>query len=135
MPIFNFDAEFKLGIPKIDEEHARLVNMLNEMQDLVKLNEKDKACVIFRETMSAFVSSHFDHEEAFMREIGYPRVDEHAQLHRNFKRSMEAVMEKINSMDEAAFRNAMTDTYTWIITHIGKTDRKYASYLKEQEPV
>ena len=29
-------------------------------------------------------------------------------------------------------RKALSDAYTWILTHIGKTDRKYAKYYLAQ---
>lgn len=132
MPLFNFETEFKLGIPQIDEEHARLINMLNDMHDYLRSNEKEKATQIFRETMLAYVVEHFAHEEEFMKKIGYPQVDEHAQIHANFRRSMEAEIQKFDAMDEKAFRTAMTDTYTWIINHIGNTDRKYVGFNQQK---
>jgi len=37
-------------------------------------------------------------------------------------------MPLMESCDEIAFRKAINDAFTWIITHIGKTDRKYAAF-------
>jgi hemerythrin len=129
MPLFNFETEFKLGISEIDEEHAGLVRMLNDVHDLIRGNERDKARQYFRETLAGYVGEHFSHEEAFMQKIGYPQVVEHAKIHVNFKQSMEQTLLQVDSQDETAFRAALSDTYTWIINHIGKTDRKYAVFF------
>ncbi len=50
MPLFNFEAEFKLGITEIDEEHASRVNMLNEVHDLLQQHDREKARQYFRDT-------------------------------------------------------------------------------------
>lgn len=131
MQLFNFDNEFKLGIEHIDTEHAGLVNMLNEVHNLIRANEKTKAREYFRETLSAFIGQHFAHEEAFLQEIGYPQIEEHKKIHAQFRQSMEATLSHLDSEDENAFRNGLSDVYTWIINHIGKTDRKYAAFLED----
>jgi hemerythrin len=129
-PLFNFETEFRLGIPEIDDEHVRLVNMLNEVHELIRTNEKEKAGRYFKETLSGYVGTHFSHEEDFMEKIGFPQLEEHKKVHAIFRRSMEETLPRIDSLDDGAFRNALSDTYTWIINHIGKTDRKYANFLQ-----
>jgi hemerythrin len=127
-PLFNFDQEFKLGIPEMDEEHIVLVNMLNEVHEFIHAGEKEKAGQFFKETLTAYVDTHFSDEEAYLEKIGYPQLDEHRKIHANFKRSMEESLPRIDTLDDAAFRSALTDVYTWIINHIGKTDRRYAVF-------
>jgi hemerythrin len=131
--LFNFDREFKLGIPEMDDEHVILVNMLNEVHDFIRAGEKDKASAYFKQTLAAYVGTHFSDEEAYMEKIGFPQIDEHRKIHANYRQSVEESLPKIDSLDETAFRNALTDTYTWIINHIGKTDRRYAIFAKGSE--
>jgi hemerythrin len=126
--LFDFENEFKLGIDEIDREHATLVNMLNDVHSLIKEGKKEEARNYFRQTLTAYVVEHFANEEKYMESIGFPQIDEHRQIHTNFKHSFVVSLPLLDSYDEAAFRNALTDTYTWIINHIGKTDRKYAIY-------
>jgi hemerythrin len=131
--LFDFDNEFKLGIDEIDREHARLVNMLNDVHSLIREGKKEEACNYFRETLTAYVVEHFTNEEKYMESISFPQIEEHRQIHTNFKQSFVKSLPLIDSYDENAFRNALTDTYTWIINHIGKTDRKYAIYSIENK--
>jgi hemerythrin len=128
--LFNFDQEFRLSIPEMDDEHSILINMLNEVHELIRHSEKGKAAEYFKQTLAAYVETHFSDEEAFMEKIGYPQLEEHRKIHANFRQSMEETLPKIDSLDDTAFRNALTDTYTWIINHIGKTDRRYAIFAK-----
>lgn len=126
--LFDFQNEFKLGIDDIDSEHEKLVNMLNEVHALLSAGERDKARAYFNETLSLYVNEHFAHEEAFMAAIGYAQLDEHKKIHENFKASFEALKPDIALADDTAFRSALMDTFTWIINHIGRTDKKYAKF-------
>ena len=130
MKMFDFDAEFRLGIPVVDEEHSVLVDLLNDCYSLMAEGNKDEARQIFNEILSAYVEEHFLHEELFMAEIGYPLLEEHRQVHANFKASFLQLKPLIESYDDKAFRNALNDTFTWIIGHIGRTDKKYAAYYQ-----
>lgn len=132
-PLFNFDAEFKLGIDAIDQEHVKLVDMFNRVHTLLNEGKRDEARQYFVETLSNYVDEHFANEEKFLAEIAYPQLDEHKKLHANFKQAIRDWKPLIESSDELAFRKALNDTFAWIIAHIGKTDRRYAKFLLSQD--
>ena len=126
--LFNFEAEFKLGIEAVDQEHMKLVNMLNAVHGLVGEGKKAEAIEYFSLTLARYVVDHFAHEEAFMASIGFPQLEEHAKIHENFKKSFMQSLPRLATYNDEAFRAALTDAYTWIINHIGRTDRKYAKF-------
>lgn len=126
--LFDFEAEFKLGIEAMDNEHIKLVDMLNQVHSLIGDGRKNEACAYFSQTLSAYVNEHFASEEKFMESFGFPALDDHKKIHEIFKKSFQELMPLIESYDEAAFRKALTDAFTWIISHIGRTDRKYATF-------
>jgi hemerythrin len=127
--LFDFDKEFRLGIDVIDTVHVKLVDMLNEVHSLLSEGKKEEARRYFAVTLSSYVNEHFANEEKFMESIGYPQIAEHKKIHENYKKSFQELIPQIESIDETAFRNALSDSFTWIISHIGKTDRKYANFL------
>lgn len=126
--LFDFDSEFKLGIEAVDQEHVKLVDMLNNVHALIAEGKKAEAQTYFCQTLSDYVVEHFAHEEKFLESIGYPQIDEHKKIHENYKKALQELLPLVASYDDAAFRKALTDTYTWILTHIGKTDRRYAKF-------
>ncbi len=130
--LFNFEAEFKLGIDEIDQEHIKLVNMLNTVHQLITDGNKSKAIEYFSLTIAHYVVDHFAHEEAFMARIGFPQLEDHAKVHENFKNAFVKSLPRLANYDETAFRAALTDTFTWIVNHIGRTDRKYAQFYLAQ---
>ncbi len=130
--IFNFEEEFKLGINQVDEEHIRLVNILNLVHSLLKQEKRAEARQVFKETLSAYVGEHFDNEEKFMESFNYPDLEQHKKIHENFKNTFLEMQPAIES-DDDTFRKALSDTFTWILTHIGKTDKRYAKYYFENK--
>jgi hemerythrin len=129
--LFDFDAEFKLGIDSVDNEHVKLVDMLNRVHELLSEGNRNEARIYFSETLSSYVNEHFEHEEKFMQSIGFPGFEEHKKIHDNYRASFQQMLPLIETYDEAAFRSALTDAFTWIISHIGRTDKRYAKYYFE----
>ena len=126
--LFDFDAEFKLGIDEVDNEHIKLVDMLNTVHELLNMGKRNEAQQYFNQTLASYVDEHFSNEEKFMESFDYPALDEHRRIHENFKRSFRDQQPLIAAYDDAAFRKALSDAFVWIISHIGKTDRKYADF-------
>jgi hemerythrin len=126
--LFDFENEFRLGIDEIDNEHVKLIDMLNEVHRLISIGERDQARQYFGETLSSYVNEHFTNEEKFMESIQFAGLEEHHKIHENYKKSFQQLLPLIESYDEAAFRAALSDAFTWIINHIGKTDRRYAKF-------
>ena len=131
--LFNFDDEFKLGIEAADIEHGKLVDMLNHTHELLREGRREDARDYFNKTLSSYVHEHFTNEEAFLKSIGYPELEMHQKIHANFRKSVEELAPKIENADNAAFRQALADTFAWIISHIGKTDKKYAKFYFEKQ--
>ncbi len=130
--LFDFEAEFKLDIEQVDREHITLVNMLNQVYTLLRETKSAEARQLFSQTLSAYVYEHFSNEEKFMEQIGFPMLNDHKKIHANFFKSFHELLPSIESGDDAAFRRALNDTFTWIISHIGGTDRKYADFYHSQ---
>jgi hemerythrin len=126
--LFDFDKEFKLGIDQIDQEHVKLVDMLNDVHFLLSDGKRDEARQYFSQTLLNYVNEHFANEEVFMQSIAFPQFPEHKKIHENFKKTFLELLPSIESCDDAAFRKSLNDTFTWIVGHIGKTDRRYATF-------
>ena len=131
--IFDFEANFKLGIDEVDSEHIMLVDMLNRVYELLNENKPHEARAYFNETLSTYVHEHFSNEEAFMESFEFPGLEKHKTIHANFRSSFNALKPKIETNDDVAFRQSLRDTFAWIISHIGITDKEYATYYLKQK--
>ncbi|MBN1264726.1 MAG: hemerythrin family protein [Anaerolineales bacterium] len=130
--MFNFEKEFYLGIESVDKEHKALVQMLNDVYAKLREGDNEGAISYLNGTLSSYVAEHFTNEERFMESIGFPRLEEHRKVHENFKKQFEEIKPQLDTAEKKAFRAVLNDTFSWIITHIGKTDRKYAEYYESR---
>ena len=129
--MFDFDSRFRLGIDAVDKEHEELVNMLNHVSELLDNNKLHEATKYFTENLSDYVDEHFANEEAFMASIGYPQLEAHKKTHKKFVDSFNELKPKLEQFDEDAFRKSLLNTFLWLISHTGKTDKDYADYYRE----
>ena len=103
--------------------------MLNDAFNLIKENKKKEAQLLFSDTLAKYVNEHFHNEEKFMEQIVFPELEDHRRVHANFKKTFLKLKAEIESShEENNCRRIFTDTFTWIINHIGKTDKKFADF-------
>ncbi len=126
--VFDFDASFRFGIEDVDNEHVKLVDMLNHVSELLDEDKFREAVKYFTKTLSNYVDEHFTNEEAFMKSFNYPDLEMHKRTHVKFQEAFNELKPKIEKYDEAAFRKSLLDTFLWLISHTGNTDKKYAEY-------
>lgn len=63
-----------------------------------------------------------------MEQIGFPGLEDHRRIHNNFRKFFLSLKTDLESASEVAFRNVLSAIFSWILNHIGKTDRKYANF-------
>ncbi len=124
--IFPWDDNFNTGMPKVDEQHRKLVQLLNTLAshvafraDLPHLNR------IFDE-LSDYAVYHFETEEAIWHEFlaNDPAEREHQKTHVSF---VEEVTRLRSNLEEKPVAELIEDTLgflaRWLASHILETDR------------
>lgn len=133
MKLVEWNDELVLGIPPIDEQHKKLVDMLNGFYSQLEKGEKEEAIYQFLHDLEEYLNFHLDYEERFMEKIGFPELGNHKKTHEMFKKLYAEEKEKFaKEKDIKAVRELVAFTYSWLFSHIMKTDKKYIKYLKEK---
>ncbi len=126
--------ELSIGVPEMDEQHRKLVDLLNRFYDAVEKGERAEAVTTLLQGAKDYTNFHFNSEERFMEEIGYPELEAHRKAHQNLVSEVNLAEEKYKQGDEKAVRGLASFLLSWIYTHIAKTDRKYAEFYREAKP-
>jgi hemerythrin len=101
MAYLDWNPAFETGISGIDYEHHRLVNMLNEINELV-LNEAESRKVA--DTLADFhtlATAHFALEEKIMRDRKYWGLEGRRDIHH---RLLDQIREIMDAYETGAFR-------------------------------
>ena len=129
---FNLESEAKLGFSKIDNEHSRIIDMLNHTTTLLREGKPKQARIYFKDVLSFYVYEHFVNEELFMESFNFPDIEGHKKVHENFRNSFEKTKALVETYDDTSFRQVLSDTFIWTSSHIGRVDKKYIEYYFEQ---
>ena len=114
--MYEFKEEFLTGIELIDREHRRLFEIANELYEL--------KCRHILEELRDYTLTHFEHEEEYMKSIGYKRMFTQLTQHN-------ALRETINNWDLDAIDENQDETIEemlglitdWLVNHILSQDK------------
>ena len=132
MPIYEWSDEYTVDVPSIDEQHKRIFDLVAAMHAArVRGNTDDVAIMIILD-MQEYIHYHFDHEEEYMRNIDYPDVDDHIQLHREMSARVRCMQDELQDglvrVEDVA--RVLAD---WLRDHILGADQEFAMYAREKD--
>lgn len=89
--MYRFTDDCMTGIEKIDEEHRRLFQLINESMNLLKDGSASRVVVknLLKE-LKEYAATHFAHEEAYMEQIGDMELDRQKKEHARFTEKIDS---------------------------------------------
>lgn len=131
-----WNETYSIGNSELDEQHKKWIGFYNELHDAMT-GQSDKELHTLRvevlEKMAAYVDYHFRFEEDYMRSIGYPDVDKHWRLHKNFRDKIYRLCREHEERIVLLNSEVMNVIKNWIIDHILHQDMKIMEYLHGSE--
>ena len=133
--MYEMKPEYYTGVDFVDKEHEKLFDLANEAYDLLFdsfLQDKTDRIIHLISELIDYTRTHFSHEEAYLEQIHYDRIAEHAALHRSFEESL--MQFDLDDMGEdGESQNAFVEDLlgfliTWLINHIQRTDMQYVNH-------
>jgi len=126
--------DMSVGVVKLDEDHKRLIQLLNEF---VELTDKKKGFFIadhvFSELMD-YTMFHFDREERIMEACDYPRLEKHKEEHKRLKERLIDCRDRYAlSPTKALSDNIRKFLLSWLQAHIMEMDADYRSFVEGRE--
>jgi hemerythrin-like metal-binding protein len=133
MPLILWEDEFELGIKEIDEQHKKMLGIINKLYDIFESQKQEDQKVIdtIIHEMADYATYHFATEEKYLQLFGYEKIEEHVAIHNQYRTKIEDWHKRYDEgRDKLVFfeiTNFLHDWWTW---HINNTDRDYVSFLK-----
>jgi hemerythrin-like metal-binding protein len=121
---------FSVGLSAIDDQHKKLVDMIN---DLIKLHQDGSTPekVAFARTFQKagdYAQTHFHDEEEILKKTNYPDLPEHIKKHASFMTDLWKIFMSYKEGNEST-AGLVRFLKNWLLDHIAKTDKQYAPYL------
>lgn len=129
MSFLEWSAEYEFGIPEIDSQHRRWLEILNSFYD--HLNESALKEHLLKTVDQAleYTLFHFGYEEEFMGKIGYPRISEQRQMHIDIVNLLKKFKRDILDDKVIVSTGVTRELKRWFNEHILVEDKAYADFF------
>lgn len=127
--------EFEFGIPAIDDQHKRLIEIGGSLFELVNDDTRDDyfdEIVAMLKELEDYTVNHFRDEEALFDAVDYMGSMSHKFEHKIFIKKLEDFMSDLDTVDsnqKETLLNLLNFIADWLVLHIVKTDREYVPLL------
>ncbi len=129
MALINWNTNYSVGIREIDDQHKKLISLINELYEAMRRGEGKAALGQVLGQMLDYTVYHFNSEERLFREYGYPDHEEHKQMHDYLSDNVRQLKAEYEAGSPAITRDAMLFLSNWLNVHILEVDKRYGPYL------
>ncbi len=124
------DIKYGVGLNSIDEQHKKLVDLINKLHDGMLKGASKLILKEIIDEMIKYTKYHFGYEEENMKKFGFPDFDEHKKVHDAFTDKVITFQEKYLVGEILLSIEIINFLRDWLLTHIAGTDRKYIELFK-----
>jgi hemerythrin len=130
MEEFLWSEAMSVGVPELDADHRKLIDLLSEVGRCVELNHADMTHEILL-ALFTYVKEHFAREERYMNDIGFPGLAAHQALHDLLEQD---IIEALEDQDVAGDPDLALRVHSflihWLTRHILQEDQAYARFTR-----
>ncbi len=129
MTLISWCEDYSIHIKELDDEHKKFFSIINELHESM-INPQLKVSVehILVEVLS-HCDSHFETEEAMMKEINYDDYSRHKVNHDAFRRRVLHYLEEARSGRPVLRTEVMNTLKNWMATHIMVEDKRSGEFI------
>jgi hemerythrin len=121
-------SDLNTGIDVIDNQHQRIVDYINQMEDAIARQDRQAVGRLLDELVD-YTLSHFAFEESLQEEAGYKFFKPHKAIHDTFAKRVARYQERHAAGEDVA-RQIYEMLCTWLVHHIKRDDMAYVAEVK-----
>ncbi len=126
-----WDNLLSVGDDEIDDDHRRLIDLLNILNHAVMEGEAPIYLAAVLEELINCTVWHFSHEERLMLKTGYEGYADHKAEHQELIKSVKALQQTILEAGKQMVSDDIEFLEHWLSEHILSTDMKLGTFLAE----
>jgi hemerythrin len=123
------DVKYSVGVKQFDDEHKELVRLLNELHSAMKAGHGRDVVAPTLNSLARYVRQHFAGEEAIMAKYAYPGNSAQKLQHETFTKRLADYQKGFESGEIGITVDLLQFLQSWLIDHIVRVDRQYASFF------
>lgn len=116
----------------IDDEHLLLAAIIHELRTAMARGDGRAGCEAIFGRVVDYASRHFQHEEALMREAGYPDWARHRDEHQGFILRLRELAADLRKQRAALSMDVLDFLQSWLKHHVEHSDRHFVSFAGDR---
>jgi hemerythrin len=130
MPLTTWTATMSVGVEALDDDHRRLVSMLNELYDAIREGRGAAGLDRTLRGLLTYAQEHFAREERLFEATDYPGAWSHKAEHDAFVLQVRLFMQRLASgQTSLTAAETMKLLKEWLVFHIQGCDQLYTAHL------
>ena len=131
MEYVRWDKALELGIPEIDAQHKKLVDLTNELYNAVSKGSDAAALQKILQGLAEYAAEHFATEEKYFDQFGYSDAHAHRKQHEAFVSKVADFYKEFDEGDPKLPMEMMVFLRQWLVKHIQRSDSQYVPLFEE----
>lgn len=127
----NWTSEFSVQVHEIDNQHKRLIGMINELNVAMSEGRTKHSISVILDQLIDYTGSHFATEEKYMQQFQYSGYTNHKAVHTTFVNKVLAFKSDFESGKALLSKDIMIFLKDWLKQHILGTDKQYTACFNE----
>jgi hemerythrin len=129
VPLIVWSDDYSIGVPEIDAQHRRLVEMLNELHESMLRGDGHEVVHEILSGLVQYTRAHFAAEERLMQSVNYPDYTAHKGEHERLTLKVVEYQAKQGPGEVTRSLDVLWLLWDWVQEHISGRDKAIGAYV------
>lgn len=130
-PLVEKSDRLLTGIEEIDEQHNRIIDLINQLYEAFINNQSKKEIKEILKNIADFSAYHFSTEERYFKQFGYENSAEHIQSHKRFLDKINNFRKDYQEGKSINIQDMMLYLQSWTANHFGEYDQDFIQLFND----
>lgn len=127
----SWKPDYEIGIPEIDRQHMRLVELINNLYEAMENGTTAETEKVLRGLVD-YTVTHFAAEEKLQERHAYPGQEAHKKLHAALVVEVLGYLERFQAGEPGVEASLMWFMKDWLLDHIKTQDAQIAMHILDK---
>jgi hemerythrin-like metal-binding protein len=139
MPKIVWGKRYRVNVKKLDEQHQRIAELVNEINDRIKEKEGAKGIVTGFTELIDYAEDHFATEEGLMKKLDYPDRKRHKKEHtelvnllKDVRKQFKREAKSLGDFNYDVAKDWLAMHSDWFSVHLVHSDRDFGAFLNKK---